>query len=137
MRFIERFRSKATKAAQVQSRIKKLEKIERVTVPRSTKKIHFNFIEPQRSGQTVIELKHVAKSYGEHVIYSDLNLVLQRGDRAAIIGVNGAGKTTLLRMLAGVLPFEKGERTLGHNVTTAYFAQQYVESLNPDISITA
>ncbi len=131
MRFIERFRAKATKATQVQSRIKKLEKIERITVPRSTKKIHFNFPEPPRSGHAVIELKHVAKSYGEHVVYRELNLVLERGDRAAIVGVNGAGKTTLLRMLAGVLPFERGERVLGHNVTTAYFAQYYIESLNP------
>ena len=131
MRFIERFRAKATKATQVQSRIKRLEKIERITVPHSMKRIHFKFPEPQRSGQIVIELKHVAKSYGENIVYRDLNLVLGRGDRAAIIGVNGAGKTTLLRMLAGVLPFERGERVLGHNVTTAYFAQYYIESLNP------
>jgi ATP-binding cassette, subfamily F, member 3 len=130
-RFIERFRSKATKASQVQSRIKKLEKIERVIVPRSTKKIHFTFPEPPRSGKTVIELKNVSKSYGDHIIYKNLDMVLERGDRAAIIGINGAGKTTLLRILAGVLPFEDGERTLGHNVTTAYFAQQYIESLNP------
>ena len=135
MRFIERFRAKNTKASQVQSRIKQLGKIERITVPRVMKKIHFNFREPPRSGRVVIELKHVAKSYGEHVVYRDLNLVLERGDRAALVGINGAGKTTLLRMLAGVLPFEKGERVLGHNVTTAYFAQYYVESLNPDNSI--
>ncbi|MFC1910472.1 ABC-F family ATP-binding cassette domain-containing protein [Chloroflexota bacterium] len=135
MRFIERFRAKATKATQVQSRIKKLEKIERISVPRSTKKIHFNFSEPSRSGQTVIELKQVAKSYDEHVVYQELNLALERGDRAAIVGVNGAGKTTLLRMLAGVLPFENGKRILGHNVTTAYFAQHYIESLNPHNSI--
>ena len=135
MRFIERFRAKNTKASQVQSRIKQLGKIERITVPRVMKKIHFNFREPPRSGRVVIELKHVAKSYGEHVVYQDLNLVLERGDRAALVGINGAGKTTLLRMLAGVLPFEKGERVLGHNVTTAYFAQYYVESLNPDNSI--
>ena len=131
MRFIERFRAKATKATQVQSRIKKLSKIERITVPRSTKKIHFNFPGHPRSGRVVIDLKHVAKSYGEHVVYHDLNLLLERGDRAAIVGVNGSGKTTLLRMLAGVLPFESGERVLGHNVTTAYFAQSYIESLNP------
>ena len=131
MRFIERFRAKNTKATQVQSRIKKLEKIERIMIPRSTKKIHFSFPEPPRSGRAVIELKYVAKSYGEHIVYRELNLVLERGDRAAIVGVNGAGKTTLLRMLAGVLPFERGERALGHNVTTAYFAQNYIESLNP------
>ena len=131
MRFIERFRAKATKATQVQSRIKKLGKIERITVPHATKRIHFKFPEPLRSGQTVIELKQIDKSYGKKVVYRELNLVLERGDRAAIIGVNGAGKTTLLRMLAGILPFESGERILGHNVTTAYFAQYYIESLNP------
>jgi len=135
MRFIERFRAKATKATQVQSRIKKLGKIERITVPHSTKRIHFNFPKPPRSGHAVIELKQVGKSYGENVVYHELNLVLERGDRAAIIGVNGAGKTTLLRMLAGVLPFERGERVLGHNVTTAYFAQYYIESLNPRSTI--
>ena len=135
MRFVERFRAKNTKASQVQSRIKQLDKIERITVPRVMKKIHFNFREPPRSGRNVIELKHVAKSYGQHVVYRDLNIMLERGDRAALVGVNGAGKTTLLRMLAGVLPFERGERVLGHNVTTAYFAQYYVESLNPDNSI--
>jgi ATP-binding cassette subfamily F protein 3 len=135
MRFIERFRAKNTKASQVQSRIKQLDKIERITVPRVMKKIHFNFREPQRSGRVAIELKHVAKSYGQHVVYRDLNVMLERGDRAALVGVNGAGKTTLLRMLAGVLPFERGERVLGHNVTTAYFAQYYIEALNPDHSI--
>ena len=134
-RFIERFRAKNTKASQVQSRIKQLSKIDRITVPRATKKINFNFREPLRSGRAVIELKHVAKSYGQHVVYRDLNLLLERGDRAAIVGVNGAGKTTLLRMLAGVLPFEKGQRVIGHNVTTAYFAQYYIESLNPNNSI--
>ena len=135
MRFIERFRAKNTRASQVQSRIKQLEKMERVTVPRSTKKIKFNFPEPPRSGRVVIELKHVDKSYGQHVVYRDLNLALERGDRAAIVGINGAGKTTLLRMLAGVLPFESGQRIIGHNVTTAYFAQYYIESLNPRSSI--
>jgi len=135
MRFIERFRAKNTRASQVQSRIKQLEKMERVTVPRSTKKIKFNFPEPPRSGRVVIELKHVDKSYGQHVVYRDLNLALERGDRASIVGINGAGKTTLLRMLAGVLPFESGQRIIGHNVTTAYFAQYYIESLNPRSSI--
>ena len=135
MRFIERFRAKNTKASQVQSRIKQLGKIERITVPRVMKRIHFNFREPPRSGRVVIELKHLAKSYGQHVVYQDLNIVLERGDRAAIVGVNGAGKTTLLRILAGVLPFERGQRVLGHNVTTAYFAQYYIESLNPYNSI--
>jgi ATP-binding cassette subfamily F protein 3 len=135
MRFIERFRAKNTKASQVQSRIKQLDKIERITVPRVMKKMHFNFREPPRSGRVVIELKHVAKSYGQHVVYRDLDIMLERGDRAALVGVNGAGKTTLLRILAGVLPFERGQRVLGHNVTAAYFAQYYIESLNLDNSI--
>jgi ATP-binding cassette subfamily F protein 3 len=130
-RFIERFRYKAKKASQVQSRVKKLEKIERIIVPRQTKKINFAFPEPPRSGHVVITLKNVSKSYDAKVVYRDLNLVLNRGDRVALVGPNGAGKTTLLKMLAGVLPFEKGERVPGHNVTTAYFAQYYIELLNP------
>jgi len=135
MRFVERFRAKNTKASQVQSRIKQLDKIERITIPRVMKKIQFNFREPPRSGRVVIELKNVAKSYGQHVVYQGLNLALERGDRAALVGINGAGKTTLLRILAGVLPFERGQRVLGHNVTTAYFAQYYIESLNPSNTI--
>ncbi|MGD0796045.1 MAG: ATP-binding cassette domain-containing protein [Dehalococcoidales bacterium] len=135
MRFIERFRAKNTKATQVQSRIKKLEKIERIVVPRTTKKIKFFFPEPKRSGEKVITLQNIAKSYDSKVVYRDLNLVLNRGDRAALVGPNGAGKTTLLKILAGVLPFESGERIPGHNVTTAYFAQYYIESLNPQNTV--
>ena len=135
MRFIERFRAKNTKATQVQSRIKKLDKIERIVVPRSTKKIKFAFPEPPRSGNVVITLKNIAKSYDATAVYRDLNLVLERGERVALIGPNGAGKTTLLRILAGVLPFEKGERLLGHNVATAYFAQHYIELLRPENTI--
>jgi ATP-binding cassette subfamily F protein 3 len=130
-RFIERFRYKATKASQAQSRIKKLEKIERIVVPRQTKKISFSFPEPPHSGHVVITLKDISKSYDSKTIYHDLNLELVRGDRVALVGPNGAGKTTLLKMLAGVLPFEKGERILGHQVTTSYFAQYYIELLNP------
>jgi len=131
MRFIERFRAKNTKATQVQSRIKKLEKIEKVVVPRSTKKIKFSFPEPPRSGRVVITLNNIDKSYDNKAVYRDLSLVLERGDKAALVGPNGAGKTTLLKILAGALPFEKGERLPGHNVSTAYFAQYYIELLNP------
>jgi ATP-binding cassette, subfamily F, member 3 len=134
-RFIERFRAKNTKATQVQSRIKKLEKIERIVVPRQTKKIKFAFPEPARSGHVVITLKNIDKSYESKTVYRNLNLELNRGDRVALVGPNGAGKTTLLKILAGVLPFEKGERLLGHNVTTAYFAQYYIELLNPKNSV--
>jgi ATP-binding cassette, subfamily F, member 3 len=130
-RFIERFRYKATKASQAQSRIKKLEKIERVVVPRQTKKISFTFPAPPHSGHVVIKLKDITKSYDSKTIYRDLNLELVSGDRVALVGPNGAGKTTLLKMLAGVLAYEKGERILGHGVTTSYFAQYYIELLNP------
>ncbi len=135
MRFIERFRAKNTKATQVQSRIKKLEKIERIVVPRSTKKIKFAFPGPPRSGHAVIALKNIDKSYDTKAVYRNLNLVLERGDKAALVGPNGAGKTTLLKILAGVLPFEKGERIPGPNVTTAYFAQYYIELLDPRNSV--
>ncbi len=131
MRFIERFRSKATKARQVQSRIKKLEKIERITVPRATRKIGFHFPEPPRIGEEVITLSHIGKAYEKNVVYTDLNLTLHRGDRAALVGPNGAGKTTLLRIMAGVLSFEKGERKLGHNAFIAYYAQHLLELLEP------
>ena len=131
MRFVERFRAKATKARQVQSRLKRLEKMERVAVPRTTKKIHFHFPSPVQSGREVISLAHVDKAYGDLAVYRDLNLALHRGDRAALVGPNGAGKTTLLKILAGVLPFEKGERRLGHNVVMAYYAQYVLELLNP------
>jgi ATP-binding cassette subfamily F protein 3 len=134
-RFIERFRAKNTKATQVQSRIKKLGKIERIVVPRSTNKIKFSFPEPPRSGNIVITLNNVTKSYDTQLVYTNLNLVLNRRDKVALVGPNGAGKTTLLKILAGVLPFEKGERVLGHNVSIAYFAQYYIELLNPESSI--
>lgn len=134
-RFIERFRYKNTKARQVQSRVKRLEKLERVVVPRTTKKIHFSFPEPPRSGREVIRLKNVYKAYDENVIYSDLNLTLERGDRVALVGPNGAGKTTLLKILAGVLPFERGERELGYNLVTAYYAQYVLDLLEPENTV--
>ena len=137
MRFIERFRAKNTKASQVQSRIKAIGKIERVVVPRSTRKIKFSFPEPARSGNEVITLKNILKSYDTKVIYSDLNLILNRGDRVALVGHNGAGKTTLLKILAGVLSFDGGIRKLGHNVSLSYFAQYYIELLNPENSLIA
>ncbi|MFC1907831.1 ABC-F family ATP-binding cassette domain-containing protein [Chloroflexota bacterium] len=135
MRFIERFRAKNTKATQVQSRIKKLKRIERIVVPRSTRKIKVSFPELPRSGNIVITLKDIAKSYDTKMVYNNLNLVLNRRDKVALVGPNGAGKTTLLKILAGMLPFEEGERILGHNVLTSYFAQYYIELLNPENSI--
>jgi ATP-binding cassette, subfamily F, member 3 len=135
MRFIEKFRYKATKAAAVQSRLKALAKVERVIVPRATSKIHFAFPDPPRSGDEVITLNHVSKAYDGTEVYKDLNLSLRRNDRVALVGSNGAGKTTLLKILAGVLPFEAGERKLGSNVTSAYYAQYQLELLNPENSV--
>ena len=131
MRFIERFRSKARKASQVQSRLKQLEKVQRIELPRTTKKIRYSFPEPSRSGSEVISLTNVSKSYGDNAVYRGMNLVLSRGDRVALVGPNGAGKTTMLKMLAGVLPLDEGERRTGHNVVTAYYAQHVLELLNP------
>ncbi|KTB47908.1 ABC-F family ATP-binding cassette domain-containing protein [Dehalogenimonas alkenigignens] len=128
-RFIERFRAKNTKARQVQSRIKALARMERVEVPRLARRIKFNFPESPRSGDEVISLQSIRKAYSEKVVYVDLNLTLRRGDRAALIGPNGAGKSTLLKIMAGVLPFDRGERRLGYNVTAAYYAQHQLELL--------
>ena len=131
MRFVERFRSKATKATQVQSRLKQLEKIQPIELPRATRKIHYSFPSPPRSGSQVISLTNITKLYGENVVYRGMNLTLSRGDRVALVGPNGAGKTTMLKILAGVLPFDEGERRLGHNAVSAYYAQHVLDLLSP------
>ena len=131
MKFVERFRSKATKARQVQSRLKSLEKMEKIDLPRTTKRVRYSFPESPRSGQEVIKLENINKSYGENVVYKEVDLVLNRGDKVALVGVNGAGKSTILKILAGVLDFDSGNRQLGHNVTTGYYAQHLLELLNP------
>ena len=132
MRFVERFRSKARKASQVQSRLKQLEKMQTIELPRATKKIHYSFPEPPRSGSEVLSLTNISKSYGDNVVYRRMNLTLSRGDRVALVGPNGAGKTTMLKILADVISFDEGERKTGHNVVTAYYAQHVLELLNPD-----
>ena len=131
MRFVERFRYKARKASQVQSRLKQLEKVEIIELPRATKKVRYSFPEPPRAGSRVIWLSNASKSYGDNVVYRGMNLELSRGDRVALVGPNGAGKTTMLKMLAGVLPLDEGKRTTGHNVVTAYYAQHVLEQLDP------
>ena len=134
-RFVDRFRSKATKAKQVQSRIKQLEKIKIAETRRSPKRLRFRFPQPAQSGIRVLELNQVGKRYGEKVVYDGLNIAVECGQRIALVGENGAGKSTLLKMLAGVLPFETGTRREGHGVTLHYFAQHQAESLNPEHSI--
>ena len=130
-KFIERFRAKASKASQVQSRVKMLEKMEKIEIAGERKKVRFKFPQPVRSGEVVIELKDIEKRYDTNLVYSNLNLTLQRGDKVAFVGPNGAGKSTLLKLLAGATPFQKGERVLGHHVQTAYYAQHQLDLLNP------
>jgi ATP-binding cassette subfamily F protein 3 len=134
-RFIRKFRYKATKARQVQSRIKQLDKIERVEMIRAPKRIHFRFPQPVRSGTVVNELKKVYKAYEKTVVYRGVDFRLLRGDRVALVGPNGAGKSTLLKIVAGVLPFEKGERILGHNASVHYYAQHQLDALDPTHSV--
>lgn len=135
MRFIDRFRYKAKKASQVQSRIKQLEKMEIVRLPRATRKVRYSFPEPPRSGSEVVSLAKVSKAYGNNVVYRNLSIAIGRGERIALLGPNGAGKTTLLKMLAGVITPDNGKRKTGHNVITTYYAQHVLELLNPNNTI--
>jgi ATP-binding cassette subfamily F protein 3 len=130
--FISRFRYQATKAKQVQSRIKELERIERIEIPPDEKTIHFSFPQPKPSGRVVAEFKNVAKAYGDHLVFSDANLIIERGDRVALVGVNGAGKSTMIKILAGAEPLNSGEYILGHNAQPDYFAQDQYKELDPD-----
>jgi ATP-binding cassette subfamily F protein 3 len=128
--FINRFRYQATKAKQVQSRIKELEKIERIELPEEEKTIHFSFPQPKPSGRIVAEFDGVAKSYGQKAVFRDVNFMIERGDRIALVGVNGAGKSTLIKLLAGTEPLSEGEYRLGHNVQFDYFAQDQYKELD-------
>jgi ATP-binding cassette, subfamily F, member 3 len=133
--FINRFRYQATKAKQVQSRIKELEKIERIEIPPEEKTIHFAFPQPKPSGRIVAEFKDVAKSYGAKEVFRDVNFMIERGDRIALVGVNGAGKSTLIKLLAGTEPLNWGEYKVGHNVEADYFAQDQYKELDVDARI--
>jgi ATP-binding cassette, subfamily F, member 3 len=130
--FISRFRYQATKAKQVQSRIKELEKIERIEIPPEEQTIHFSFPQPKPSGRIVAEFRDVSKSYGQKHVFSGASFIIERGDRIALVGVNGAGKSTLIKLLAGTEPLTSGSYTLGHNATPDYFAQDQYKELDPD-----
>jgi len=133
--FINRFRYQATKAKQVQSRIKELERIERIELPDEEKTIHFSFPQPKPSGRIVAEFRGVAKSYGSKQVFGDVNFMIERGDRVALVGVNGAGKSTLIKLLSGVEPLTEGEYRLGHNVQRDYFAQDQYKELDQEARI--
>src|SRR5688572_25906988 len=133
--FIDRFRYQATKAAQVQSRIKMLEKVVPIEAPPERKRIHFTFPVCAKSGRSVIELHDVRKAYGEKVVFSKLDLLIERGDRIALVGPNGAGKSTMMRMLSGVEAPDTGTRRDGHQVVMQYFAQDEATRLNPALSV--
>ena len=139
--FINRFRYQATKAKQVQSRIKELERMERIEVPPEEKTIHFSFPQPKPSGRIVAEFEGVAKTYpgrngsGPKQVFSNVNFMIERGDRIALVGVNGAGKSTLIKLLEGSEPLSQGEYRLGHNVQSDYFAQDQYKELDPNARI--
>jgi ATP-binding cassette, subfamily F, member 3 len=133
--FVDRFRYQATKAAQVQSRIKLLEKVVPIEVPPERKRVHFTFPAAPKSGRSVIELKNASKAYDGRTIFKGVNLMIERGDRVALIGPNGAGKSTMMRMLSGVEAPDSGERIEGHQLVMQYFAQDEATVLNPDLNI--
>jgi ATPase subunit of ABC transporter with duplicated ATPase domains len=134
-RFIERFAAHAAKAAQVQSRVKALDKIEKVELPRKRRVVKFDFRQPPRSGDQVVVIDNLSKAYGRRVVYDGLSMTIRRGERWCVMGKNGAGKTTLLRMVAGVLAPDSGDVTLGASLKMGYFAQQALDLLSPDLTI--
>ena len=131
--FINRFRYQATKAKQVQSRIKELDKIERIELPAEEKTIHFSFPQPKPSGRIVAEFQNVSKSYGDKFVFGGVNFIIERGDRIALVGHNGAGKSTLIKLLAASEPLTTGEYRLGHNAEVDYFAQDQYKELDPNV----
>jgi len=129
--FIDRFRYKATKAKQVQSRIKQLEKMEQIELEQEQSEISFQFPPPERPGQVVMKLEDVVKKYDDNVVFNGIDYEIERGDKIAVVGPNGAGKSTMIRILAGLEPITDGERKVGYNVTPGYFAQHQADELDP------
>ena len=134
-RFIERFAAHAAKAAQVQSRVKALDKIERIELPKKRRVVKFDFRQPKRSGDQVATVQNLSKAYGRRIVYDGFNFNIRRGERWCVMGRNGAGKSTLLKMVAGVLAPDSGNIQLGASLTMGYFAQQALDLLNPDFTI--
>jgi ATPase subunit of ABC transporter with duplicated ATPase domains len=134
-RFIERFSAHAAKAAQVQSRVKALEKIERIELPKKRKVVRFDFRTPPRSGEEVATLEGVSKAYGRRIVHDNLSFMIRRGERWCVMGKNGAGKTTLLKMVAGALSPDAGSVRLGASLKLGYFAQQSLDLLDPDLTV--
>jgi ATPase subunit of ABC transporter with duplicated ATPase domains len=134
-RFIDRFKAQAAKAPQVQSRIKALDKIEKLEPPKKRKVVDFDFRQPARSGEQVAVIADVHKAYGARVVYDGLNLTIRRGERWCVMGRNGAGKSTLLKMIAGALQPDTGKVEIGASVKMGYFAQQALDLLNPDLTV--
>ena len=136
MEFVDRFRAKNTKASQAQSKLKQIERMEKIEAPvNDEKKINFRFPQPQRSGLKVISLKGIHHAYGANIVYRGIDYAAERGQRTVLVGPNGAGKSTLLKILAGVLPVQSGARELGHNVKTGYYSQYRVEMLQPERTV--
>src|SRR6187399_3231372 len=134
-RFIDRFAANAAKAAQVQSRVKALDKIEKIELPKRRRVVHFDFRTPPRSGEQVAVLEDVSKAYGRRVVHDGLAMTIRRGERWCVMGRNGAGKSTLLKMVAGQVAPDRGQVTIGASVKMGYFAQQSLDLLNPDLTI--
>ena len=134
-RFIDRFATHAAKAAQVQSRVKALDKIDKISLPKKRKRVTFDFRPPARSGEQVATLQAVKKAYGRRVVYDGLSLTIRRGERWSVMGKNGAGKSTLLKMIAGALTPDAGVIQLGASVTMGYFSQQALDVVDPDLTI--
>ncbi|MBL9026538.1 MAG: ABC-F family ATP-binding cassette domain-containing protein [Myxococcales bacterium] len=133
--FIERFKARASHAAQVQSRVKKLEKIEKIEPPKKRRVVEFDFRSPPRSGEDVVKLDHVSKAYGSRKIYDDLTMLVRRKERWAVMGVNGAGKSTLLKLVAEAIKPDAGQVTVGASVKLGYFAQHSMDQLEGDKSV--